>query len=109
MDYTAMDVTPKRNSAKPCVTPGICWRDGPSGLCMPEETADAECPVEAHEVGPVPCCQNASEWVGQNLGFLQTRQSEQGDETGKTTSKELAESIRLPVNVLQTVCLQKNS
>lgn len=28
MDYRAMDVTPKRNSVKPCVTLGICWRDG---------------------------------------------------------------------------------
>ncbi len=27
-----------------------------SSLCMPEETADAEGPVETHEVGPVPCC-----------------------------------------------------
>lgn len=75
-----MDVTPKRNSAKPYVTPGICWRDGPSGLCMPEETADAEGPVEAHEVGPVPCCLNASERVGQKLRFLQTRQSEMSAE-----------------------------
>jgi len=73
---------------------------------MPEETADAYCPVEAHEVGPVPCCQNATEWVGQNLKLLQTRQSEERDET---RSKELAESIRLAVNVLQTVCLQRNS
>lgn len=109
MDYAAMDVTPKWNSAKPCVTPGICWRDGPSGLCMPEETADAECPVEAHEVGPVPHFQNASERVGQNLMSLQTIQSDERDETRKTAFKVLAESIRWPVNVLQTVCLQRNS
>lgn len=75
-----MDVTPKRNSVKPCVTLGICLKYGFSSLCMPEKTADAEGPVEAHEVGPVPCCLNASERVGQKLRFLQTRQSEMSAE-----------------------------
>lgn len=78
---------------------------------MPEETADAEGPVEAHEMGPVPCCLNASERVGQNLMFLLTRRSEMSTErveSGRNGSKEPTESIRLSVNVLQTVCLQRN-